>query len=457
MHTHRPHTLSAARLAPALLASVGLLAACATDAPRQTKPSAAVAVAPAAGPLTDQDIADAYVYLLGRLLVLRQQKIDFEREGMRWNSVVHKPVGGVDWPNPNLDVVYSEAWVAVDEKTCVALEMPRFDKGRYYTWHMLNGWGETTLNINERTFPQRPDGLYALCLKGAQPAALPAGALRVDLPSRTSRVLARVELGSDAKEAIRLQKLMKLTPLGQPAIAPLPPVPEFSVVNLPGAEALADASAVLDSEADINPGMAAVQAKTRAAEALVRSGAEGRAHVDKVIRELAIPEFRKLRATMGQARNGWFRPTGGSYGENFGVRAVANLVGIWANIADEYTGFVARGMDGGVTYTQTYARNALPEAQAQYFWSVTAVDAQQFRVIPNAQHRYLLNNQSGLRYNADGSLTLVYAPVKPAGTPDANWLPTPKDGKFNLTFRMYGPRESVRSGGFFPPPLVQAP
>ena len=58
--------------------------------------------------------------------------------------------------------------------------------------------GETVLNINERTFPDRPFGKYALVLKGSNPP-IPEDALRVELPSRKSRVLARVELGSDQK------------------------------------------------------------------------------------------------------------------------------------------------------------------------------------------------------------------------------------------------------------------
>jgi hypothetical protein len=64
--------------------------------------------------ISDQEISDAYIYLLGRLLVTRQQQLDFQ-EGFKWNEIVHRKPGAVDWPNPNLDVAYSEAWVAVDE------------------------------------------------------------------------------------------------------------------------------------------------------------------------------------------------------------------------------------------------------------------------------------------------------------------------------------------------------
>jgi hypothetical protein len=66
---------------------------------------------PVSPTLSEIDISDSYLYLLSRLLVLRQQQLDFQ-EGFKWNVLVHRKPGEVDWPNPNLDVAYSEAWVA---------------------------------------------------------------------------------------------------------------------------------------------------------------------------------------------------------------------------------------------------------------------------------------------------------------------------------------------------------
>jgi hypothetical protein len=126
---------------------------------------------------SDQDISDAYIYLLGRLLVMRQQQLDF-KEGFKWNELVHRKPGAVDWPNPNLDVAYSEAWVAADENSCTIVSVPKVE-GRYYTVHFLNGWGETVANINERLFPKRPFGDFAICYKGSK-VATPAGATRID-------------------------------------------------------------------------------------------------------------------------------------------------------------------------------------------------------------------------------------------------------------------------------------
>jgi len=78
-----------------------------------------------------------------------------------------------------------------------------------------------------------------------------------------------------------------------------------------------------------------------------------------------------------------------------------------------------------------------------------------FQVIPNPLNRFLLNKQSGLEPNPDGSLTLVFAPRKPAGLPEPNWLPTPDGQSYNLTYRFYGPSQDIVSGEWFPPPLTE--
>jgi hypothetical protein len=138
---------------------------------------------------TDADVVAAYHYLLARLLVLRQEHLDFQ-QGFRWNEIVHRAPGGVTWANPNLDVTYSEAWIAVDDTSCTLVDVPPIT-GRYYTVQALNGWGETVANVNERTYPEHPSGAFAFCLRGAK-VALPAGTQRIDLPGRKARLLVRV-------------------------------------------------------------------------------------------------------------------------------------------------------------------------------------------------------------------------------------------------------------------------
>ena len=50
--------------------------------------------------LADRDIVEAYEYMLGRWLVLRQENLDF-KEGFNWNQIIHREPGGVAWANPS--------------------------------------------------------------------------------------------------------------------------------------------------------------------------------------------------------------------------------------------------------------------------------------------------------------------------------------------------------------------
>jgi hypothetical protein len=410
--------------------------------------------------IPDQDISDAYVYLLGRLLVTRQQQLDFQ-EGFKWNELVHRKPGEVDWPNPNLDVAYSEAWVAVDESSCTIVSVPKVE-GRYYTVHFLNGWGETIANINERLFPKRPFGEFAMCLRGAN-VAVPTGATRIDLPVKYSRVLARVELGSDPDAAIGLQHQFTFRATGTPRLPEIPKTPIFDLERSPGVEAFDVADVALNGEPDLSVGLEALQEKARAIAKAVKSPRE-RTRIDKVIRTRAYADLGKAGAIIGHGtvQNGWARPgVVGEYGLDYLARTLVNNGGIWANIKPEvlyYRGGVDQAgaeLNGDNVYTLTFPKDQLPAQYATFFWSVIAVDGVRFRVLPNPLNRFLLNNQSKLQYGPDGSLTLYFADQKPADAPDGNWLPTPKGSKYRLTFRFYRPTEGVANGTSYPPPLIK--
>ena len=159
---------------------------------------------------------------------------------------------------------------------------------------------------------------------------------------------------------------------------------------------------------------------------------------------------------MGKMENGWVRPRlVGNYRTDYVMRSIANYTGIWANNTKEVVYFTAQGLDGSQTFTQTFPKDALPRSKTRYFWSAIVVDAADFKVIPNALNRFLLNKQSPLQFGEDGSLTLALGPKQPEGIPESNWLPTPEGKKYNVTFRFYGPTKDVTDGKYFPPPLVR--
>ena len=77
--------------------------------------------------------------MFGRYLVIRQEHIDLDEDGVDYNVLKHNPavLAGVEaghaptFVNPNLDVVYSEAWIAVDEHTAAILDVPAVPAGTY--------------------------------------------------------------------------------------------------------------------------------------------------------------------------------------------------------------------------------------------------------------------------------------------------------------------------------------
>lgn len=426
------------------------LAACKAPQPKYSKNGAAPAITNPA--VSDQDIVDAYYYLLGRALIAKQEQADFGDNGFKWNKLVHRQPGGVNWANPNLDVVYSEAWIGVDDKTCDILQIPKI-KGRYYTFQVLNGWGETIANINERTFPDHPYGKFALCLKGSG-VTIARGIPRIDLPSKAARALARIELGSTPGEAIRLQHQITLHPSGPISPDDPPEVPAFGSNGLPGVELFDNADMLLAGEPDINPGMDGIRAKLAAVRGVSTAGASGRSRVANVVDDKAVPALPGLLKSLGASANGWSHPRRtGNYDDDWMMRTLANLTGIWANNNEEVVYFAAQHLDGGATYSMTFPADALPKTKTRYFWSVIAVDGKTYRVLPTPTKRYLINKQSHVKYDDDDGLTLVFAPKRPEGVPAANWLPTVEGVDYNLTFRFYGPTKDVRDGEYFPPAL----
>jgi hypothetical protein len=416
----------------------------------------------AASQIDDEAISNAYLYLFGRLLVTRQMQLDFQ-DGFKWNEIVHRKPGKVDWPNPNLDVAYSEAWLAVDETSCTIATVPEV-KDRYFTVQLLNGWGETLANINERVFPAKSSGDFAICLRDAKVSLPDDITARIDIPVKQARVLVRVALGDNWDKAVEYQQQFKFTPTGSPKHPEIPKTPIFELEKLPGVEAFEAAAAALDSEPDSNPGLERLAETARAIGAAVKDPTE-RDRIDKIIHTRAFADFAKAGPPIGHGtiRNGWARPaTVGVYNTDYLARTLIDYGGIWANIAPEVmyyrasTDGTGAKLSGDNAYTLTFPKNALPSRFAKYFWSVIAVDTTHFRVLPNPLERYLINEQSKPKFEADGSLKLYFSAEKPADAPDGNWLPTPKGQVYRLTFRYYGPIDGVANGTYWPPALEQA-
>lgn len=192
--------------------------------------------------------------------------------------------------------------------------------------------------------------------------------------------------------------------------------------------------------------------------------AAGDARLKSLITSEAVVAEREVLAPMFEFRNlgtrlpnYWTTITNGAaFGTDYLTRAAVAKSNIFVNRNEEtkyfYQDCDAAGLrlDGGRSYRITFRAGELPPTAG--FWSLTAYDAQH-AFGPNELNRYSLGTKNrGLRFNADGSLTIVVQSRRPTGD-DANWLPAPQ-GAFSLYLRAYAPGAAMTSGVWTPPAVI---
>ena len=409
---------------------------------------------------SDQDIVDAYTYLYGRYLVIQQENHDINVEKAGYNKIKYNPLGTAQFVNPNLDVAYLEAWIAVDAAHAVILNVPKIE-GRYYTAELLDGWGEVIVNINNRNFPKTPYGKFALVLKGTNPP-IPADAVKIELPSEKAKMLARVELKGTPDIAQKLQRQFTFTVPDGIKIAPPVTIPEFTPKAPIGGEIFDKVEEVIASYPDVMPKAKEYQGKAIAIEQYRKTDDKAKAHVDEIVKTKAIPAFLAGAKGFGTQKGGWsVSYAAGNFGDDILARDIINYGGLWANRKEEAVYFIGlidsknQPLNGDKIYEIRFPKDALPDSAVNAFWSTTLYSVPDYRVVDNKLKRYNLNNVSGLKKNPDGSLSIWLASSLPKGAIESNWLPTPAGKGFSLNFRTYVPKKNVQDGQWFPAPIEQ--
>ncbi|WP_436489501.1 DUF1214 domain-containing protein [Chitinophaga sp. ARDCPP14] len=407
---------------------------------------------------TDKEINDAYTYMLGRYIVLRQENNDINVEKVGYNKIKYNPLGSAQFVNPNMDVAYLECWLAVDSSHAVILNVPEV-KDRYYTAQLLDGWGEVITNINERNYPDHPFGKFALVIKGTNPPNI-GDAVKIELPSAKAKMLARVELKGSPQEAVKLQQAFTLNVPEGIKIDPPVKVPEFTNAKLIGAAIFDKPDAILNSYPDPMPEAARYQALTKRVAAYMLTSDSAAAHVEEVVQKQAIPAFMEGAKGFGTQKGGWsVSYVAGKFGNDIMARDIINYGGLWANVITEaiyFVGLTDSGkqlLHGDNVYEIRFPKGEWPDAAVNAFWSVTLYSVPDYHVVNNSLMRYSINNVSGLKPNPDGSKSIWLGSTKPPGSDDVNWLPTPAGKGFALTFRMYVSKPEVLDGKWFPAPI----
>jgi hypothetical protein len=100
--------------------------------------------------------------------------------------------------------------------------------------------------------------------------------------------------------------------------------------------------------------------------------------------------------------------------------------------------------NGGESYdgSKNYRLHVPPNVPVEQYWSLTAYDRDTHALIKNVDRAGCASNSNDVKKNADGSVDLYLGPRAPASQ-EANWIPTDPARRFELMFRLYGPRKEL--------------
>jgi len=113
-----------------------------------------------------------------------------------------------------------------------------------------------------------------------------------------------------------------------------------------------------------------------------------------------------------------------------------------------------RPLQGQQKYTLTFTSNQLPPAGAS--WSLTAYKAPTMELGASAGGKHAVCSHQDLVKNPDGGLTIYVQKDSPGAEKEANWLPVPAEGAFELMLRLCGPKAEVASLAWKPPAVTKA-
>lgn len=427
---------------------------------------------------------EAYVYLYPMVLmdITRKQMTNFEKwDGKSINAPMNTyghfrafpPLNFKTVVRPNFDTMYSSLWLDLTKEPMI-LSLPD-SKGRYYLFPALDMWTDVFAVPGWRTTGTKA-GHFAYVPPGWD-GKLPEGVTRVDAPTPYIWFIGRTKTeGEKDYDAVhKFQDGMKLTPLsqwGKSWKAPAGKVDSSVDMKTPPMKQVEKMTGKVFFEYAANL-MKLHRPKTTDFSQVARMAHIGivpgedfdfnklngvpQQALTRVPAE-ALKLMKDKTTKLGTMSNGWqmLISTVGSYGIDYLQRAAVDLFGLGANQLPDaiypqlLTDVDGRPLTGASQYVLHFEKNKLPPADA--FWSLTLYDEEGFAV-PNPLNRANLSSWMPLKYNTDGSIDLYFQADSPGKDKEANWLPAPKQGVWNLTLRLYAPKREALDGTWTPPAI----
>jgi hypothetical protein len=360
---------------------------------------------------------------------------------------------------PNADTLYEIGWFDVSKEP-VVITTPALG-GRYALFPMLDAWTNVFESPGTRT---TGDASQTFAVTGpGWSGTLPTGVRQVKSPTSMFWMIGRIYSDgtpADFAAVHKLQDSMTAVPLSAYGSTYTPPAGSVDpnvdmktpivkqVLSLSGTDffstfasllannppAAADAPMVAKlAQLGIVPGQPLDTSKLDPTVVAAMNAAPA----------TALPIMKAQMKTAGKIQNGWAVFTNlGSYGTNYGLRALVALIGLGANLPEDaiYPATVAQ-LDGTKNYVIHFNKGQMPPARA--FWSLTLYNKDQF-FYGNSLNRYNVSGRSQFVTNPDGSVDVYVQHDSPGAAKEANWLPAPAD-KFALIMRIYRPSDTPPS------------
>lgn len=138
------------------------------------------------------------------------------------------------------------------------------------------------------------------------------------------------------------------------------------------------------------------------------------------------------------------------------MRALVARAGLWGNHGYEanYQMVYVDADNQPLSSDHRYELRLPTPPPVDAFWSMTMYDAYDFYLVANSINRYAIGDRTpGLKYGADGSVTIYMQKDSPGPDLESNWLPTPQTGNFRPMMRMYQPGKPIMDGSYLLPAI----
>jgi hypothetical protein len=370
---------------------------------------------------------------------------------------------------PNQDVAYGGGSIDLGQSP-VVIQVPDFGE-RFWVYQAVDLRSDSFVQLG-KMYGTTP-GFY-LFVGPNWKGEVPKGISKVfRSPTNTGFVAPRVFMDDTAEDRQAIQPVLRqimMYPLAEydgrmksidwGTIAKLPNAatgeqeivwvpPQSFVDTLP--VVLADAPPLPGEEARYGQVLAVLEAASKdpkISTAMTKAAAE-------VDTELVKPLF-EFRNWGQQLPDHWSTISNeAAFGADYFTRTAVAKSNIFVNSPNEtkyfYQDLDASGarLNGANYYTVTFAKDQTPPVNG--FWSLTLYDEHHF-FAPNELRRYSLGTKNrNLKYNPDGSLTILVQADPPPEARRSNWLPAPRNGDFSLYVRAYWPKTPILDGSWTPP------